>query len=147
MFQVRPAVEKDAVSCAAIHRAALTTAMPFMPRIHTVEEDHIYFANILSEQMCWVMERKGRVLGFIALRDSWVNHLYVLPRYQGIGIGTVLLDMAKEISPRSLQLWTFQENLRARTFYGRHGFIEVELTDGAANEERTPDVRLVWQGN
>lgn len=147
MFEVRPAVEQDAVSLATIHRVALTTAMPFMPRIHTVEEDHNYFASVLSEQMCWVMERNGRVLGFIALEDSWVNHRYVLPRYQGIGIGTVLIDMAKVVSPHSLQLWTFQENLRARTFYGRQGFIEVELTDGAGNEERTPDVRLLWQGN
>ncbi len=145
MFHVRHAAENDAVSCAAIHRAALTMAMPFMPRLHTVEEDHKYFAEILAAQKCWVMERQGGVLGFIALGDSWVNHLYVLPRYQGIGIGTRLLDIAKETSPRSLQLWTFQENLRARTFYGKHGFIEVELTDGAGNQERIPDVRLVWK--
>jgi GNAT superfamily N-acetyltransferase len=147
MFVVRRASESDAISCAAIHLAALTTAMPFMPRIHTVKEDQIFFAKVLASQECWVMERRGVVLGFIAVGGSWVNHLYVLPNYQGIGVGTRLLEMAKELSPKHLELWTFQENLRAREFYGRHGFIEVELTDGAGNEERTPDVRLVWHGN
>ena len=43
----------------------------------------------------------------------------------------------------SLQLWTFQVNDRARAFYARHGFREVELTDGATNEEHEPDVRLL----
>ncbi len=147
MFQVRPAAEKDAVSCAAIHLAALTTAMPMMPRIHTVDEDRNYFAGVLATQKCWLMERKGEVLGFIAVHDSWISHLYVLPKYQGIGIGTTLLDLAKEFSPTYLQLWTFQENRRARNFYAKQGFVEVELTDGAGNEERTPDVRLEWQGN
>lgn len=144
MFEVRPAAESDAISCAAIHLAALTTAMPLMPRTHTVEEDQNYFAKILASQKCWVMERKQGILGFIAVGDSWVHHLSVLPSYQGIGIGTRLVEIAKDISSRSLQLWTFQENLRARAFYAKHGFIEVELTDGAGNQERTPDVRLVW---
>jgi putative acetyltransferase len=144
MFEVRRATENDAISCAAIHLAALTAAMPLMPRIHTVEEDQNYFAKILASQQCWVMGRKGGVFGFIAVENSWVNHLYVLPNYQGIGIGTRLLNIAKEISPSSLQLWTFQANVRAREFYRKHAFIEVELTDGEGNEEKTPDVRLVW---
>lgn len=82
--------------------------------------------------------------GFIAVQEPWVNHLYVLPQPQGIGIGTRLLRIAKEISPDYLQLWTFQANLPARAFYRKHGFVEVELTEGEGNEERTPDVRLIW---
>jgi len=33
----------------------------------------------------------------------------------------------------------------ARRFYGREGFVEVEHTDGAGNEEGEPDVRLEWR--
>ena len=32
-------------------------------------------------------------------------------------------------------------------FYVREGFTEVELTDGAGNDEGLPDVRLVWHRN
>jgi len=43
-----------------------------------------------------------------------------------------------------LELWVFQRNERARAFYRRHGFVLVEETDGAGNEERTPDARYAW---
>ena len=46
--------------------------------------------------------------------------------------------------PGGLALWTFQSNTRAQEFYRRHGFTEVRRTDGSANEERVPDVRMVW---
>ena len=41
----------------------------------------------------------------------------------------------------SLQLWTFQVNDRARRFYERNGFTIAEMTDGAGNQEREPDIR------
>jgi len=34
----------------------------------------------------------------------------------------------------------------ARSFYLRHGLIELETTDGRDNEEHAPDVRMVWPG-
>lgn len=34
--------------------------------------------------------------------------------------------------------------LRARSFYGRHGFKIDRETDGANNEERQPDVLYKW---
>ena len=34
----------------------------------------------------------------------------------------------------------------AQRCYERQGFVAVERTDGAGNEEREPDVRLVWPG-
>ncbi len=44
-----------------------------------------------------------------------------------------------------LQLWTFQVNGPAQSFYERHGCRAVERTDGATNEEREPDVRYAWR--
>jgi hypothetical protein len=54
------------------------------------------------------------------------------------------MALAKQRSPAELQLWTFQVNAGARRFYERHGFVPVELTDGATNQERQPDVRYRW---
>ncbi len=45
---------------------------------------------------------------------------------------------------RTLDLWTFQSNIGAQRFYNRHGFLEVMRTDGAGNEERSPDIRYRW---
>jgi hypothetical protein len=32
----------------------------------------------------------------------------------------------------------------AQRFYLRHGFVEVERTDGAGNEEHAPDIQYGW---
>jgi len=85
----------------------------------------------------------GMLLGFVAFGAGWVNHLYVHPEAQRSGIGSALLDVAKASNTR-LKLWTFQANANARAFYRSQGFREIELTDGARNEEREPDVLLEW---
>ena len=55
-----------------------------------------------------------------------------------------LLEQAKA-GADELSLWTFQQNLRARLFYERHGFSVVTETDGADNEEKLPDVLYRWR--
>ena len=45
-----------------------------------------------------------------------------------------------------LELWTFQANTRAIAFYRREGFVEAARTDGSGNDEKLPDLRLVWIG-
>ncbi|HEX5262508.1 MAG TPA: hypothetical protein VFW13_03220, partial [Phenylobacterium sp.] len=54
--------------------------------------------------------------------------------------------LAKALSyERPMQLWTFQQNTRARKFYEDRGFRLVKLTDGLGNEERTPDALYEWR--
>jgi GNAT superfamily N-acetyltransferase len=69
--------------------------------------------------------------------------LYVLPKAQGRGVGTELLQVAQRCFDR-LHLWTFQRNLRARRLYEARGFVLVQETDGAANEEKEPDALYRW---
>jgi GNAT superfamily N-acetyltransferase len=52
--------------------------------------------------------------------------------------------VTKAREPR-LVLWTFQANSAAIAFYLREGFVEIERTDGAGNEEGLPDVRMIWR--
>ena len=93
----------------------------------------------------WVAAEAGQVLAVLVLSPGWVDQLYVEPERCGEGIGRRLLDHAKGLATGPLELWTFQVNAAARRFYARNGFVEVELTDGTANEEREPDVRLRWE--
>ncbi|MCH1868291.1 GNAT family N-acetyltransferase [Nocardioides sp. CFH 31398] len=87
-----------------------------------------------------------RVVAFAALVDDWLEALYVDPAAQRGGLGTMLLDVVKARRPEGFCLWVFEANRPARAFYGRHGLLELERTDGSANSERTPDVRMVWPG-
>jgi ribosomal protein S18 acetylase RimI-like enzyme len=53
--------------------------------------------------------------------------------------------VAKRERPEGLRLWTFASNEAAQRFYLRHGFREVERTDGSDNEERAPAVLYAWR--
>jgi len=146
-MEVVPAQPSDAPALAAIFTAARRDAMPWLPRLHTEAEDRRYIAEqVLGTSDVLVVRRPDGPVGFLALRGGMVEHLYVRPDAQRGGVGTALVDAAKELRPDGLRLWVFQRNEGARAFYARHGFTEIELTDGAGNEEREPDVLLAWAG-
>lgn len=144
-MMTRHAIKSEMAQIARIHRLARSKAMPWLPVLHTPEEELEFFSEqVFPKEDVRVVEADGEIAGFIAFHEDWLNHLYIHPKYWGGGRGSVLLADAKDASA-SLQLWTFQRNTAARAFYSAHGFEDVELTDGMRNEEQTPDVRMVWE--
>ena len=134
----------DMDAAAAVHRAAFDQALPWLAGLHTPEEDRQFFRTRLFRACeVWGAADGAELAGIIAFREAWIDQLYVLPTAQRRGIGTDLLDVAKSKFAR-LQLWTFQRNAQARRFYEARGFVLIEETDGAGNEEREPDARYLW---
>jgi GNAT superfamily N-acetyltransferase len=131
------------VFVAAREQAARQGWIP--PMLGTAQGVRGFLGRALASDEVWVDEIDGQIVAMMVLTPGWVNHLYVHPDRARRGIGTALLQLAKSRTG-PLQLWTFQANRPAREFYARHGFAEVEFTDGATNMERAPDVRLVWSG-
>lgn len=120
--------------------------MTFLPNIHTDEETFFFIDNIvLRDQEVDVAETNGEISGFVAIERDMVEHLYVRPDLLRRGIGSALLQRAKERLPSGFRLWVFQENVPARRFYERHGLRLVDETDGSRNEERTPDALYEWR--
>jgi GNAT superfamily N-acetyltransferase len=145
-FLIRRAEPHDADAIAFVHRTSMREALPYLPDLHTPEEDRQWVATVvLPKQVVWVAERDGEIVGVAALHDGWLEQLYMLPAYQGMGIGSALLAKAMEASPEGLNLWAFQRNERARAFYERRGFVAVKFGDGSGNEEGEPDVRYEWK--
>jgi len=115
------------------------------PAIHTEDEVRTWFADVLlPDGETWIALDDGRIVAVLTLDGDDLDQLYVDPDVAGQGIGSALVDLAKDLRPGGLALWTFQSNARAQEFYRRHGFTEVRRTDGSSNEERAPDVRMVW---
>ncbi|MGF1553815.1 MAG: GNAT family N-acetyltransferase [Paracoccaceae bacterium] len=131
-------------TAALVHRRARETSMPWLPRLHTPAQDRWFFRERVFAS-CTVRGafEDERLVGFVAFRPGWVDHLYVLPGHQGAGLGSALLAAAKRDAAR-LDLWTFRRNRAARRFYEARGFVAVAETDGAGNEEREPDVLYRW---
>ena len=142
---LRRASLADAGAIARLHRLTMQVSLSYLPELHTPEEDLWFFSErLLPECETWVAQAGEGIVGYVAFKPGWIMHLYVHPEHQGAGIGRILLAKALEDgSPR--QLWTFQQNASARLFYETRGFKLVKLTDGADNEEKTPDALYAWE--
>jgi GNAT superfamily N-acetyltransferase len=146
LIEIRRATDADADGVADVFIESFRNALPTVHRPHAEDDIRGFVRNLLiPEHECWVAVDADRVVGMMALKPGWVEQLYIATDRIGEGIGHRLLDLAKDNADDELQLWTFQVNDRARRFYERNGFEPVELTDGAGNEEREPDVRYLWR--
>lgn len=92
------------------------------------------------------------VLGFMVLSGTRLDHLYVHVDCQGLGLGTTLLNVAKQASPAGIELFTFQRNRAAQDFYRRRGFREVlrgharfDDNPWATAREQLADIKLRWE--
>jgi GNAT superfamily N-acetyltransferase len=122
-------------------------AMRYLPSLHSHEEHVVFFSTrVLPTSRVTVADVDGEIVAFSAVKEGWLDHLYVAPAEQGRGIGSALLERAMGENPSGLSLWAFVANHRAIAFYGRAGFVEVLRTDGSGNEEREPDVQMRWDG-
>jgi len=129
---------------------AARAAMTYLPKLHGRAETLAFIQHVVETQAVWVtdglIDGKLHVVGFAALHGDWLDHLYVHPAMQGRGAGAALLDEVKTQRHQGFSLWTFQQNIRARQFYERHGLTLARTTDGRDNEEGLPDALYVWRG-
>ncbi|HWS39624.1 MAG TPA: GNAT family N-acetyltransferase [Actinoplanes sp.] len=142
---IRRAVPEDAhaVADVLIHsRAGAKDAIP--PGIHPDHEVREWVRTVVIPARETWLALGPAPLAVLVLDDGWIDQLYVRPEATGQGIGSRLVDFAKDRRPAGLQLWTFQSNTGAQRFYQRHGFTVAETTDGSRNEEKSPDLRYIW---
>ena len=142
---LRPATPADAAAVAEVHLSARARA-PMPAGIHSDDEVRTWLASRLAVDEVWVVEVDGSVAAYARMTDVWLDDLYVAPGHAGRGLGSALLELVKAQRPDGFSLWVFEMNRPARAFYAARGLIELERTDGEANEERTPDIRMAWTG-
>jgi 8-oxo-dGTP pyrophosphatase MutT (NUDIX family)/GNAT superfamily N-acetyltransferase len=149
--KIRQVRHTDAGECAHVYWRSRAFALPTLPVVHDEREVRRWMADdVVGRTDMWVAEVDGTVAGLMVLDHGrggagWIEHLYIDPAWVGRRLGERFLELARERLPAGIELWCFQANDLARRFYERHGFVAAEFTDGAGNEERTPDVRYHWQ--
>ncbi len=111
----------------------------------TLEDSRRIFREVIASRCeIWVAEREEELVGFLAIRGSYIDRMYVRPGAQRGGVGIVLLEKARELSPAGLELHTHQKNHRARCFYEKHGFRAVAFGVSPPPEDE-PDVEYWWR--
>ena len=145
---LRPATAADLPLLAEIHLAARRAAGgSFPPGVHRDDDVRAWVAGWdLTTYDVWLASASGRPAGYARCTPTWLDDLYVHPAAQGRGVGSALLDLVKSERPDGFGLWVFESNNPARDFYAAAGFVALERTDGSANEEQSPDIKMVWPG-
>lgn len=140
---VRRAEIADSTEIAEVFLASRGT-MSYLPRLHADDDTRSLIAHVVRNLETFVAVREERIVGFLAFRGDWLDHLYVHPSRFNTQTGTLLFAEARFQRPEGFQFWVFQQNAGARRFYERHGCALARLTDGSHNEERLPDALYVW---
>lgn len=75
----------------------------------------------------------GALVGFVTVdtKAMYLDQIVVAPERWGSDVARALLDEAKRLSPRGLDLLVNKDNARAISFYEKHGFVY-------AGEDRNP---------
>lgn len=144
--EIRLAEVADAAVVARIHMASRAAAMPYLPPPQRSHEQVTQWVRDVVFKTCrvWVAVRDAQILGYAALQDDVLEHLYVRPDACRQGMGTLLLDSVRRHSPDGVSLHVFQQNTDARAFYERRGFTVLDTSEGRRNMENLPDMTLRW---
>lgn len=139
---VATATPDDADAVADLFLVTRRSCMAYVPQVHTAAETRWWIANVVLHEHDVHLLRDpggGTLLGFAAVKEAWLEHLYVAPAEHGKGYGSQLLTYVIDRQQGELLLHVFQRNDRARRLYERYGFELVDTSDGSRNEEREPD--------
>lgn len=136
----RRAGTKDAKAIAAVHDASWTDAyrgiVPHKALDKMVRRrgERWWAEAIRRSTIVQVLEIGGRIVGYATLGRNRVRtlphqgeiyELYLLPEYQGVGLGTKLFLAARgELIRRGLKgavVWVLADNARAISFYENAG--------------------------
>jgi ribosomal protein S18 acetylase RimI-like enzyme len=150
---LRPARPDESVTLLAIQRAAAVDAFAhvYPPELYPFPDDEIRQvwdeALVDPEVEVYVAESDGAAVGAVSIGKGYLATLYVLPAYQGRGVGSALHDLALErlraLGFRQAKLWTLRENDSGRSFYEKRGWTLTDETRVVPYPPNPIDVQYV----
>lgn len=146
---IRPYLPGDEAAVAGVWHRSGQAAYTYLPTWQQFTWEHaqeVFRQVIVSHCELWVGTLDERVVAYLAMRNSYVDRLYVDPPEQGKGWGRRLIEFAKALHPQGLELHTHQENHTARALYERQGFVAVKF-GVSPPPESAPDVEYHWRPN
>lgn len=139
---IRLAIPADADAIVAVFCGSKRPLMPWLEGHHEPVKLRSYVTDVLLQtDTVWVAVIATRIVGYAALQDGILEQLFVAAAFQGQGIGSQLLDVAKRAAGDRLSLYVFARNEAGRRFYERHGF----APSGVVDDEGEPDLSYEWR--
>ena len=143
---IRPFDDADERAVVGVWHRSGHAAYTYLPtwQAFTLDEAGKVFRNVIRLRcQLWVGTRDEQVVAYLAIKDDYLDRLYVDPGAWRQGWGTRLVIFAKRLRPAGLSLYTHQENHAARRLYEKHGFTVVRF-GVSPPPESAPDVEYRW---
>lgn len=140
-------MNEDEAAVSGVWYRAGRAAYDYLPAWQTMSSEQAreaFCRDILPHNEVWVGTADGRIIAYLAIQGSAIDRLYVDLDEQRQGWGTRMIEYAKTLSPHGLELYTHQENVAARAFYEKHGFVAVKFGISPPPES-APDVEYHWR--
>ncbi len=95
----------------------------------------------------FVVEQGEQIVGMLALKphEAILDQIFVLPDKQASGVGTMLMNTAKEVMPGGFSLRLAEGNERAAQFYERSGLCFSRK--GSHPSSGRPVCYYAWKGS
>ena len=145
-MKVRAYRPDDLDATVALWYRSWTSTFPDLRHPQSFNEWKTRFQQkILTSSTTWIAEIEGVIAGFMTIveQDGYIDQLFVDPDFQGRGIGSGLMELAKRLSPGGLSLHTLQQNVSARTFYEKLGFKAGAVGVNRVNGQ--PNIEYHWE--
>ena len=148
-IHIRPYKPDDFNAVTILWRISREKSLPEFQKEHGhfFYDDQLYFRDhVLTENQVWVADEEsqnGLPVAFLAMKEDFIDCLYIHPDHWRQGIGEKMINFAKMLSPHRLWLYTLQVNLNARVFYRKNEFRAIAFGVSPAPENQ-PDVMYEW---
>lgn len=138
-----PYQSKFGMETVKMWRASMEAALGIKDE-HSWDDQLSYLREIAEKYQVYlaIVDDKGQIVDMMAAGGGELDQFYVDVGCQGRGVGTVLLNKAKKISPGRLGLYTFAVNKGAQSFYEKHGF--QIIARGIESKSGMADIRYEW---
>ncbi len=83
-------------------------------------------SDIRSGCVFLAVNEAGTAVGTVTIRENEILRLFVLPEYQGMGYGKMLLDFAEEKVAQQFDTVIVDASLPAKSLYLKRGYRETE---------------------
>lgn len=145
MAELSPAREADFEALLAVRIAAMRESLERIGRFDLARARERFRASFSPEHTRWILDRGERV-GFVAVKPDGdallLDHLFLLPKVQGKGIGSAVLTLVfaeADATGKPLKVGALRES-PANLFYQRHGFVKTHETEWDLYYTRKPGV-------
>ena len=124
--RLRPATSQDDAFCFRLEEATMREYIEPIYGWDVDEQRRQHAGWFKADRLSIIEDDDGTAIGVLDVRDKgdhlYVSRIEVLPEAQGRGVGTAVMEGLMR-QGRTIRLRVFTNNVRARHFYERLGFI------------------------